>query len=607
MSYETALCDTMDRLIGSALQFVTIAAIALVPLRGQSAVPSPADTTEIARDLDGRGPVIHFDVNLVQVDVVVTDRSGHHVAGLAPSEFEVFQNGRRKAITHFEYVPMARLAKPDTPDTRPYAPHAQPSREEVRRSFLIYIDDVRISFLDFTRVREALLRFVDTQVNEGDICALYRTSGGPAQASEFTSDPRRLRNSVERMHWQHSPPISLDPAFLVRGLTLAIHAMAPLPGRKTIVLVNSGFYQELPFVKPSRTDPFDFPDPRAPFGFRSEDIWKITDRANRAGVVINTIDARGLSVSEAMGDYWRDASEPRIYNPTSNNPTSWPKLWFRDMQALDLGKSLAGETGGLFLHNRNDLERALTTIADDSEGYYLVGWNPGNEVFARAFGMPKYFPISIRVLGHGYRVRTRTGFFGTPYDLRPNAPVTVAGQMNEALFSPFARKEIDVQVSSSFQHNGVLGSYIESLVRVGKIGLTFDEAEKGCRTARLELLTVARPLERGPHEPEIVESHMGTAEACDSTEALVSGSGFVFVLRSKASKPGPYEVRVAVRNVAHGQEAPSFLARADKLVPRYDIKSLSLGAANVFVEVPNLQRDQLALYSGPRISDQAIS
>lgn len=587
----------MDRPVGSALRFVTIAAIGLLSLPGQSALPSPAATTEIAKDLEGRGPVIRFNVNLVQVDVVVTDRNGHHVAGLTPSEFEVFQNGKRKAITHFEYVPVAR---PATPATRPYAPHAQPTRDEVRRSILLYIDDVRISFLDFSLVREALLHFVDTQVNEGDICALHRTSGGPAQASEFTSDPRRLHNSIERMHWQHSPPISLDPGFLVRGLTLAIRAMAPLPGRKTIVLVNSGFYRELPVVQASRKDPFDFPDPRAPFELPPEEIWKITDRANRAGVVINTIDARGLSVSEPLADYWRDASEPGIINPTF-----WPKLWFRNMDALDLGKSLAFQTGGLFLHNQNDLERALTTIADDSEGYYLVGWNPGDEVFGRAFGQPKYFPIGIRVLRHGYRVRTRAGFFGTPYDLRPNAPVTVAEQMNEALFSPFARKEIDVQVSSSFQHNGVLGSYIESLVHVGKTGLTFDEAEKGCRTARLELLTMARPLVRGPHEPEIVESHMGTVEACDSTKALVSGSGFVFVLRSKVSKPGPYEVRVAVRNVARGQEAPSF-ARADKLIRRDGFKPLSLGSANVFVEVPDLQKDQLALSGIQLTKDSAV-
>src|SRR5579863_6546862 len=48
--------------------------------------------------------VLHVNVNLVQVDAVVTDSKGKLVTGLTADDFQIFQDGKPQKITHFSYV-----------------------------------------------------------------------------------------------------------------------------------------------------------------------------------------------------------------------------------------------------------------------------------------------------------------------------------------------------------------------------------------------------------------------------------------------------------------------------------------------------------------------
>jgi hypothetical protein len=190
--------------------------------------------------------------------------------------------------------------------------------------------------------------------------------------------------------------------------------------------------------------------------------------------------------------------------------------------------------------------------------------------------------------------------------MRPSAPVTVAAQMNEALFSPFQRREIEVRLTSSFQRDDRLGSYIESLVRIGPSGVVLKKGQNGCGTASLEVLTSARALEQGPRDPVTIDSHVTEVEACGKTEDAILRNGVVIVLRSGIPTPGPYEMRVALRNVVSGQDPPSFPERSTTLIPRGGLEPLPLGSATAFVEVPDLQKLNLAL-SGIRLAGEAAA
>ncbi len=67
-------------------------------------VPSlAAPTAALARQ-----PLARVNVDLVQVEVVVTDSKGNRITDLRADEMEVFENGRPRRITHFSFIPELR-------------------------------------------------------------------------------------------------------------------------------------------------------------------------------------------------------------------------------------------------------------------------------------------------------------------------------------------------------------------------------------------------------------------------------------------------------------------------------------------------------------------
>jgi VWFA-related protein len=514
---------------------------------------------------------LHFDVNLVQVDVVVEDRSGQRPDDLNANDFEVRQDGKPQQITHFLFVPRAQSASP-MPASR------QLERTEVRRTFLLFVDDAHISFLDFSQTREALRHFVDQELQPGDLCALYRTSGGPGATRVFSSDLREIRDNVERMHWLHTPLFEQN-AFET-DFHDAIRALQALPGRKTIVLVNSGFE----FYGPFNYRASLYASTMIPAMTR-----RFSDEANRASVVVYAIDSRGLPVETDPAQRWMDASQSGNVHPAIG---TFPALHASNVytKSQDLPSDLAHATGGLFLHDSNDLSGELDRIAADNSGYYLVGWNPGAAAFEWK-GQPDYHKIQVKVRRTGLTVRTRAGFFGKPDTGRPSPSART--QMDEALFSPFRSGDLDVDLAATFQHDDAAGSYVESLIHVRPRGIVFSDGQAGCRTAKLEVLTTAEPLEPVSGEKGHANSQI---EACGDSAEQVLRDGIVYSIPAPVSHPGPYDMRVAVRNVPASEDAPSIGPAGLVNRPQPDVKpTMAIGSASEYVSVPDLRKTELAL------------
>jgi len=173
--------------------------------------PTPAQATPTPTPQDGSddGDVVRITTNLVQFDAVVTDKKGQQVTDLQPEEFEVTVNGRRQQITNFSYV----LAQPGTQPTAaqpspragdksaPYVPPARMKPGDVRRTVALVVDDLGTSFENIAYVRKALTKFVDEQMQPGDLVAIMRTSAGMGALQQFTSDKNILRRAIERVRW----------------------------------------------------------------------------------------------------------------------------------------------------------------------------------------------------------------------------------------------------------------------------------------------------------------------------------------------------------------------------------------------------------------------
>src|ERR1022692_4090983 len=156
-------------------------------------------------------PVLRITVLMIQVDAVVTDSAGKHVAGLRPEDFEILQDGVAQKLTYFSYEPGApplplSEAAPD-PNSKPAAkvpvgPPAPSTAGQVRRTVALVVDDLALGFEDLVRVREALRQYVERQMQPGDLVALVRTGGGVAILEQFTTDRRVLLEAIDLLKWR---------------------------------------------------------------------------------------------------------------------------------------------------------------------------------------------------------------------------------------------------------------------------------------------------------------------------------------------------------------------------------------------------------------------
>src|SRR4051812_37390246 len=137
--------------------------------------------------------VVRITTNLVQVDAVVTDKSGRQVTDLKPEEFEITEDGRAQTITNFSYVNISPTSTPGAaqPTAAAKVAGVQPARvraQDVRRTIVIVIDDLGMSFESMSQTRSALKKFVDEQMQPGDLISIVRTSGGIGALQQFTTE-----------------------------------------------------------------------------------------------------------------------------------------------------------------------------------------------------------------------------------------------------------------------------------------------------------------------------------------------------------------------------------------------------------------------------------
>jgi VWFA-related protein len=108
--------------------------------------------------------VVRITTNLVQVDAVIKDKNGKTVSDLKPEEVQIFQDGKVQKITNFLYSSApspvdprqgAEPAKKPVESSAPSVPPKNLTRDDVRRSIALVIDDLGMSFESIAYVRRA--------------------------------------------------------------------------------------------------------------------------------------------------------------------------------------------------------------------------------------------------------------------------------------------------------------------------------------------------------------------------------------------------------------------------------------------------------------------
>ena len=137
---------------------------------------------------------------LVLVPVVVADKSGNHVSGLAKEDFDLQEDGKSEALASFEEV-KATTGKVTRSKAQPGTyTNALDSDAAPKRLTIFALDMVNTPFLDQTYARQQLIKFLATHVTGQEPMALIAIRlSGIQVVHDFTSDPAVLIAALKRV------------------------------------------------------------------------------------------------------------------------------------------------------------------------------------------------------------------------------------------------------------------------------------------------------------------------------------------------------------------------------------------------------------------------
>ena len=543
--------------------------------------------------------MVRITTNLVQVDAVVTDRDGRQVTDLSAEEFEIVENGKPRQVTNFSYVRVAQPASATAPeparprdrraDAGPPVPPARLRPEQVRRTFALVVDDLGMSAESVYYARAALRKYVDEQLQPGDLVAILRTSAGVGALQQFTNDRQALSRAIERVRWsprRGGKATTLDAAApgdmpgkvddmrtdlkdsdeyrqerftvgTIGALNFVVRGLREMPGRKAVILFSDGFS-----LRDSKGDATRY----------TSALDRLIDLANRASVVFYGVDPRGLDPAGVT------AADDTSTNPTKPGiPTHMIGQLLLSPRRAQIFKTqgglhkLADATGGMALVNQNDFNRGIRRALDDMSGYYLIGYRPDDAAFDPATGRVRFNSLKVNVRGRpDLRVRSRTGYIGLPEREARPVPQTRAGQLMAALVSPFGAAGVSLRLTSFFIDAPGGAASVRSMLLIDPRTLTFERLPDGREQTRLDIIAVTFG------EDGRVVDQLNRIETvrvpADSLERF-RREGMVYDLNVPVRKPGAYQLRVAVRDAATERT----------------------GSASQYVEVPDLSQKRLTL------------
>ena len=577
-----------------AILILITVALAQTTQKPRSQKPDPDDT-------------VHIGVQLIQIDVSVTDKSDRPVPDLKPEDFELFEDGKKQEIKFLEYVDAVKgrrsKSRPGAPTVVVEAGEASDvNNQKLGRIFAFVVDDLTIPLQDMTTVRQMLTNFVDHDMLPGDLVAIVRSVGGRSLLEQFTGDKDLLRravslltssthpfavsapgaarvnlaaqspagatastNSDTRSFSDISGDVDIQSASDDTNLTLrslmalstasfVIDSMRDLPGHKTMVLLSGG----LPI----------FSSRSGQISNVSDLFTRLADNAARSGVVINTMDVRGLSstpgVVRAADVEGKSALgvQPgggagrfgESLDPTVRNTEGQANL--NEPMGLT---NLASRTGGIAVQNTNNFSAALGRILAHSDGYYLLAYTSTNENWD---GKPRKW--SIKVKRSGVRVSMREGYLAREDKAGPQ---NKQNELLEAARSPIARNDINLAVNLLMKavDSGKTALDIHLLIDVNQLNLTSSDGKDHNFDIAGFVYDEFGKLRGG---------FAYTFKPTLSPEQLKQADGLSYTASTQLP-PGNYQIRIVVRENDTG----------------------SLGTLSRYLEIPDLTNGRLAMSS----------
>jgi VWFA-related protein len=439
-----------------------VALLAVLSIAGWSGAQEPGQAEPDDETEEFFAEIV--DVNVVNVDVYVTDKKGNPITGLSPEDFEVLEDGRGVAITNFYAVEGGRpTAASPQPATEPSGavgdlPLLPPNQSLY---LIVYIDNFNIRPLNRNRVFRRLREFLYDELEFGDQVMLVSYDRSIHVRHPFTTDPEIVARSlfdlekltghavvqdserreilqaideaeeIRQVDWrvrQFAEAQYNDLRFTLDALQEFISSLGGLEGRKAILYMSDGLpmvtaqdlFEAMMRKFTADTSYFHSADFSAHRSFR-----ELTSQANSNRVTFYTIDAAGLRTSSLTSAENRGISSPGVVSVADS-------AYISNMQGPL--RMMAHDTGGRAILNTNDIGDGLKRMASDFGTYYSLGYMSSHG------GDGRYHRIEVKVDRKGLRVRHRNGYRDK------TLPARMADATTSTLLYGFERNPLSVSL-----------------------------------------------------------------------------------------------------------------------------------------------------------------
>ena len=445
-------------------------------------------------------PTFQSSVNLVHVPVVIRDKQGHSVGTFHKEDFQLTDRGKPQEIAQFALEGSA-VPKPAAAHQikAEIAGGPAASKPEAPTRFVAFVfDDVHLTLEDLQHARNAALQHLEQGIPPGERIALLTLSG--KFSLEFTNDAAKFRETLLKIvpvpSPKHFPPATFYMADLFmrspgdeqlscsspdgssvvcapmmpqvlltqtmitieclqlygyaaseaapiaraslravysegasaasdafRILNNAVRLLGSMPGDRVMILVSPGMY---------------LPDEL------QKSLNDSIERATRSGVVINTLDGRGVYTVEPGVAGLSGCS-------VANDVQSQLQVArYQHQEIFSQGEilhDLADSTGGTAISD-NDFLGGFNRLANPPEYVYYLGFYPKD---LKPDG--KFHEIKVTLANNkGLTVQARKGYWAASHV--EDAATAATREISDAVFSHDEVQDLPLDVDTQFYKAG---------------------------------------------------------------------------------------------------------------------------------------------------------
>jgi VWFA-related protein len=523
---------------------------------------------------------------LIQVPVVVTDKSGNHVHGLTKENFHVFENGKEQKISTFEEIVSTDKPLPVSATRPGEFSNLALSDQQPHTITVIAIDTINTPFLDQANGRRELIKFLADNLNSGQVLALMiMTSRGIKVVQGLTGDTGQLIQILKKATGEvpetqglaqdeglgvdaqvnsatgNLPDLSVGSngagsnpqaavnAFLSYPDTLyagfaqqrAIEetlnsflgiawSLSGVPGRKSLIWATGTF-------------PFEISTPAQLPGGNLSPLYERTMQAlTAAQISVYPVDIRGLVANSVNGSAVATAGFTAGGN-TGRGTVQRNRDWVLQSSLMTLD-TFADMTGGKAFYNTNDLASSFKRAADDGSSYYLAGYYL--DTHNNNSGWRK---LKVKVDKNDTEVRAREGFFVTNTTMNPDN--VRATDLTYALGTPIEGTGVPVSLKWLGTSGDGAKKKTEFIVHMPADGVSII-GSNGQNHIDFDFAAAAYLVSKKAEKAALTIGKAVNANVPDAQMASLRASG-IDMKNALELAPGNYVVRVVIRDTVTGK------------------------------------------------------